>query len=256
MVDAAKPPLGLGRLVSGTFGLFFRRFLLFMVIGLVPSLIMNAASFLFLGDIFRAQAIGEVVDPALMFGPAYWIYLVFSMLLVFVMMGVYTLAAYDASLGKSVAVGAYVGRTIASLPAIIVLGILFYIMMAIGLALLVLPGLYLMARYFVFTPAILVERAGFGALRRAAALSQDYRWPIVAGILLLGIIVIGVSLVANLTLVLAVSGLGGLTAYVLVQSVLGAVMYSLTAIFTALLYARLREIKEGVGMVDLVDVFA
>ncbi len=124
------------------------------------------------------------------------------------------------------------------------------------LALLVLPGLYLIARFFVFTPAILVERAGFGALGRASQLSKEYRWPIVVTLVLLGLLLIALSFVSQLFVGLMIAGTGGIISYVILQSMMAAVMYSVMAIFSALLYARLREIKEGTGMADLVEVFS
>jgi|GEM_PF-3769067 len=255
MADGVKQPLGIGAIFSNTFSIYFRRFIPFMLIGLIPSLVLNGISTFMMADMFRAQATGDVLALNEVFTPFYWVFMVLSLLLVFVMMGVYTLAAYDTWLGKPLAIGSYIGRTLGSIVPIIVLGIAFYVIITVGFVLLVLPGLYLIARFFVFTPAILVEGAGFGGLGRASELSKEYRWPMVLAVIALGIIIILVSLASQLVMGLVLIGTGGLAAFAVVQSIIAAIVYSISAIFTALLYARLREIKEGIGMEGLAQVF-
>lgn len=252
---AARAPLGIGGLMTGTFGLFFRRFLLFFAIAIVPSLIMNVLSYAMIGNTIEAQATGEVLPPDQIFGAGYFIFLILSLLIGLVVFGVTTLAAYDALLGEPIRIGVYVSRTLKALPAIVVLGLLFYLMMVVGLVLLILPGLYLIARFYVFTPAILVEGAGFGALGRASELSKGYRWPIVGALILIGIVIILLSAVSQLFVGLVLAGTGGLLLFFVLQSVLSAVIYAISSIFAALLYARLREIKEGLGLRDLASVF-
>jgi hypothetical protein len=54
---------------------------------------------------------------------------------------------------------------------------------------------------------------------------------------------------------LGVSSLGFI-GFAFIGAITYAISYGLTSVFTALLYARLRELKEGIGIDDLTDVFS
>jgi len=263
MVDAAlRPPLGIGRLVTSTFGLLLRHAPLFLAISLVPSLLQAALQLLAYPTDFGSIAPG---DP-----PGLYLTRVFavtgaSIVIGLLTMGAITMAAYDVRLGHPVRIASYLARTLAAAPAIIVLGILLYLLMGLGFMLLVLPGLYIMARYWVLAPAILVEGAGFRGLGRAAELTRGYRWPILGAVVLLFIVLflISMALALSLGVAAAPNPFGttallspGYTVVLLVQAVSAAIQITILSIFTALLYARLREIKEGLGMEDLAAVFA
>jgi hypothetical protein len=49
--------------------------------------------------------------------------------------------------------------------------------------------------------------------------------------------------------------IGGLVGYTLTNAVASTITTGLAGVFTALLFARLKEIKEGVGMEDVAKVF-
>ncbi len=251
----ATEGLGVGSLISRTFSVFFKNFLLFLMIAFVPTLVLGILNYLVLPDIVEAGLSGTPQNPGDVFTPAYFLVIALSMVVYLLIIGITTLAAYDASLGRKIDIGSYIGRTLGGALPIIVLGILFYILISIGFVLLIIPGLYLLARYYVFVPAILIENVGFGGLGRASSLSKGYRWPIVGALLVIFILILLVTIAMQLISMFIVLGIGGVFAVLVLQAIFSGVSYGLSAVFTALLYARLRELKEGVGMTDLVQVF-
>lgn len=254
--NPTHPPLGAAQLVTDTFALLFSNFLLFMAITLVPSLGLSALQQLILPGALAAGG----SEARLLWGGliAFGVAILVGLLI----MGSVTMAAYDTRLGRPVRLGAYARRTLAAAPAIVVLGVLMYLGVMVGVLFFIVPGLYLAARYWVMVPAILLEGAGFSGLSRAARLSKGYRWPILGALALLFILVALIGL-ALTVLFAALLGTGMFTAadrpnyplVVFLDAINGAAQYALLSIFTALLYARLRELKEGLGMEDLVSVF-
>ncbi len=257
MTDTAapRPPLGIGQIFSETFSIFFKRFLTFFVIAAIPSLVLNAMSFAMIPNAVGPVTSGQITGPGEIFTAAYFIYLLIAMVVGFVLMGVLTLAAYDAKLGRPTRLGVYISRALGAILPIFVLSILFYILLTLGLILLIIPGLYVIGRFRLFVPAILVDSAGFGGLGRASELSQGYRWPIIGAMILLFILIFGLSLIAQLALGVVLFASGALLAGLLVQGLVSALIYAFGSIFTAVVFARLKEIKEGVSVDDLVAVF-
>ena len=95
--------------------------------------------------------------------------------------------AYDAKLGRPLQPGRYVAPALRAAIPIAVLMLIAGILTGIGFVLLVVPGLWLYAVFSLVAPAVVIEGAGFGGLGRSAALTKEYRWPIVGALILLGI---------------------------------------------------------------------
>ncbi len=272
MVETTRQPLGIGNLIGDSFGLFFRRLPLFAGIAFVPALIVNVISAVAMRGVVEQAASGP--SEFAIFTPTYFVVIGLAMLSGFFIMGLLTLAAYDAATNRPARIGAYLGITLRYLIPMVVLGIIFTIAFYVGFLLLVVPGLYIAARFWVMVPAMLVEPAGWGALGRASRLSKGYRWPMVGALIVIVIMLIILSLIINAVAglllfgsmtgalspensaeLLAPSG-GAMIISAVLQAIGGALTYGLLAIFTALLYARLREIKEGTSVEDLAQVFA
>lgn len=242
--------------MTATFALYFRRFAVFFTVGLVPSL---AVAAIVMGlnrgyaDMDEAAMLSAYSLPGflpVLFGTA-----ALEILLGFLVVGFLTLCAYDFALSRPIVPARYVTVTLRALPALLLLNIAFTALVMLGTLLFVLPGLYVGAMFAVLTPAILVERAGFGGLGRAAALTSGYRWPILGTFVLIYILVIlalGALFAAHFLLFGEVEGW---VATVLLEGVTNTIAYALIAVFAVQLYLRLRQIKEGVGPVDLAQVF-
>ncbi len=119
---------------------------------------------------------------------------------------------------------------------------------------LILPGLYLIARWFVVVPAITVDRAGIHAIQRSADLTEGYRWPMVGLASLYFIIVFVFAIIVGITeeILHAVGVSIVVPAFVAVTS---AMSYAFSGTLTALAYLRLYEIKESGGSARLEDIF-
>ncbi len=146
----------------------------------------------------------------------------------------------------------------AALP-IAILAIVSGILMVIGLVALVVPGLWIYAVFSVMPAAVVIEKVGFGGLGRSAALTKEYRWPILGAVILIGIINFVITFVAMFVVGLLFAstgaGAGGVIIGVLVLAAITAIGFGLSSIAIALIYARLREIKEGASVRDIAAVF-
>ncbi len=251
-------PLGVTDLIGASLELFFRKFFVFFLIAAVPTTALTLVSTLLQSDVINSPL---VAGPLGGVSVEYVVSVLLSGVAALIVSGVITLAAYDLQQGKPLAIGRYLGRTVEVLLPLIGLGVVLMIVSMMGYLLLILPGLYLSARFWVMAPVVLLEDCGWGALTRASQLSKDYRWPIVGAILLIFLLLFVVSLVVGLMVGLfggiaaAIAGVN-LIFVVLLQSASSAVTYGLLAVFTAVLYARLREIKEGMSVADITRVFS
>ncbi|MBK1625411.1 hypothetical protein [Afifella marina] len=169
-----------------------------------------------------------------------------------VMNGMLVLAAYDAKVGRPIRPGTYVTSALKRLLPLIVMAILVYVLIMTGFALLIVPGLWVLGVTAVFVPAVMIEGAGFGAIGRSARLTKGYRRPVVLFIVVVYIIESVVAwILGDLVAIF-----GGAAFLLIAQGLFSGVANSIVSIALAMTYARLREIKEGVGFADLADVFA
>lgn len=236
-VSEPRPPLGAWSLVLRSLQLLVRHFGFLFPLAFVPALVVAGLTAL-LG--FG----GGPAEPA-RFNLAFVFLLTVDILVSFLITGVLCLAALDALLDKRHTLGEYLSQTLRHLAPIVGLGLLVSLAAGFGAVLLFLPGLYLFARYLPWTAAVVFENAGWSGLGRAQALTAGYRWPIVGALLMLGLVLIGAFL-ALIPLLGLVAGSGPLA--VLVEAAVSGVTYALIAIFTALVYLRLREVQEGASL--------
>lgn len=163
-ISHTDEPLGVVALLADSFSRFFSRFFLFIGIAVIPILLMNVIPhFLFPSvlDVVRNETATSIWQ---IYTTGFIIFTLLSLVISMLVSGVIILAAYDAALGNKIVIGSYVSRALAAFVPVFVLGIVYYIIVLLGAVLLIIPGLYLAARLFAFTPAILIEGAGFSGL--------------------------------------------------------------------------------------------
>ncbi|MBP7001330.1 hypothetical protein [Amaricoccus sp.] len=232
------PPLGIGRLVAGSVGLFLRHFGFLFPLAFVPALGLTLATYALVG--------GPAPEAAAVAGPggaaAGVLALAVNIVVGFIVTGVMCLAGLDVALGKRHGLGDYLSQTLRHGGPLVVLGTLLSLATAVGLVALVLPGLYIAARWLPWAPAMLFENLGWEAMGRAQALTEGRRWPLAAAIAGMGLVVVALLLAVS-PLMLAAGGPPLLAAGI--EAALTAVYYGLVACFTALAYLRLRELDEG-----------
>lgn len=250
-IAGEKPALGVGSIIGETFSILFSNLVPVIIIGFVPSVLAVLVGALAMGT---TDPFGGDLDPTQVSGVG----MLGSNLVHIVMMAVTTALvvqlAYDSKLGRPVRLGRYVGPALRSIVPIVVLTVIVTILATIGMALLIVPGLWVFAVFLVVTPAIVIDRAGFGAMGRSARLTKEYRWPIVGALVLLFIIFFLLAIAAG-AIAFWAAGMGGFFVFAVVQGLINAVVYGLGSILVALVYARLREIKEGVTVDQIAAVF-
>lgn len=252
-------PLGVGAIVSESFSILGKNFISVVLLALLPTVVGTLISGALLGwgvllgtEAPQVESVAQILVPTLL-----------SMIVQIVVYGLTTALliqlAYDSKLDRPLRISSYIGPALASILPIAILGLISGILMAIGFVALVIPGLWIYAVFSVMAPAIVIEKAGFGGLGRSAALTKEYRWPILGALIVILIINILIGFVSQLIVGMVTasigSGMSGVVAFILVQSLITSVSFGLGSITIALIYARLREIKEGASVRDISAVF-
>ncbi|WP_118132924.1 hypothetical protein [Oceanicella sp. SM1341] len=265
----ARPPLGVGGIIGEAFGILSRRFVALVLLALVPVLVGAVIQYAVLSPM---MVMGEPGNPEAMmesgaigFGIA--LNFIVGVLVPTVVTALVVQAAFDTRLGRPLEIGRYVNGTLANILPLLVMGFAASIAIMVLMTFLLVPGIWLAAVLCVTVPAIVLERAGFGAFGRSQRLTKEYRWPLVGLGVLTFIVVMVFSLVleAGLSLLLGGSlmmmGSAGLMTgapaaiYLLASAVVEAVATAFYCVVISLAYARLREVKEGMATESLLEVF-
>lgn len=98
----------------------------------------------------------------------------------------------------------------------------------------------------------MIEGRGVGALGRSGELTKEYRWPVVGFVVVTYIIISVITfLFAFVVAWLPIPAI----ATAIVLGLVNGVTTTLLSIAISVAYARLRDIKEGIGYADLAEVF-
>jgi hypothetical protein len=145
-------------------------------------------------------------------------------------------------------IGDTLRRTWPRVPTVVLAGILAGIAIAIGLALLIAPGLYLLTIWSLIVPAIVLEGRGVGeAFGRSRDLVRGYGWTVFGVILLTFLLLVVVSIVVGILL----SPLDDSLQRYLSDVVSNTVFAPFVAATWTLMYFQLRELKEPAPAADL-----
>jgi hypothetical protein len=160
-------------------------------------------------------------------------------------------AAFQDMRGRKVSVGESFAVGLSRFFPIIGVILLVGLGMAVGLILLVVPGIILMLMWYLALPACVVEKLGpIGSLSRSAELTKGHRWKILGLILIVAIaggIINGVFS--------AISANFGHVPHAIVQYIMQALIGVFGAILVIVLYRDLRVAKEGIGTEQIAAVF-
>ncbi len=133
------------------------------------------------------------------------------------------------------------------------IAILQGIAVGVGMILCVVPGLITLAMLAVSVPVAIEERPGLiAALNRSSELTEGYRWHVFGVLFILGILAFGVGLVLGLFSI-SLSSLPILAT--VVREGAGVVTSGLSATAAAVMYYRLRSVKESVDIENIASVF-
>ena len=128
------------------------------------------------------------------------------------------------------------------LGPVLVAAILLGLGIAIGLVLLIVPGLILMTIWAVTIPTVVLERkSAIEALGRSRELVKGHGWQVFAVVIILAIL----QEIARRILIAIFGGIGDFVGGA-IGSLIGNVLFApLTAIAATVLYLELRRVKEG-----------
>lgn len=127
----------------------------------------------------------------------------------------------------------------------------------IGLALSVVPGVWLMGLWAVIIPVVMIEDGGLSAFSRSAALTLGYRWQAAAVILaVLAPTTLATYVVLSIFEAVPFAANIGTTLMSGVATIgMGIIASSAMAAVTLSIYKRLIDLKEAPGPDNIVDIF-
>lgn len=255
-VSLSKEKLGVGNIIGDTFSLFVGRIKDIFILTFLPTLLIVVVQYLLTPsvDLENSQAFDP--DQASVWGPL--LSGLISMVGVSLITALIVRLAYDAKIGNPMRPGAYFSSALAVIVPLVICTLIVSFAMGIAAIALIIPGLWVYAVWCVVVPAIVIENAGFGSFGRSAQLTKEYRWPCLGAIL-----VVGICAYIPVLLILIFFGFGmtssGIASgavLILIHTLATTVYLAMIGICVALIYARLREIKEGTSVEQLADVFA
>lgn len=141
--------------------------------------------------------------------------------------------------------------------SLIAVAILTNVALVVGFLLLIVPGVILACALFVITPALVVEDVGpLRAWRRSFDLTEGHRWKIFRLLLRLSGLLLLLVVVAMVPYVVVPETSPYFPVMELVVSlVVSFVIVTLLSVSATVTYFRLREVKEGLGTEELLEVF-
>ncbi len=164
-----------------------------------------------------------------------------------------TYGVYQQMRGASPSIGACLKVGLSTLFPLVGLAIVQGF--GIGLASLacLVPGIILAVRWSVAVPAKVEEGVGVGdALSRSTLLTEGFRWQVFGVLFVIGAINVGLTII----LVLAFAAKTQSGGFALSAGLLSILTTGLSATASAVMYYRLRSVKEAIDVVHISSVFA
>ena len=261
--------LDIGVVLQTTFQVLGRNLATFTILGLVltglPATIIAYASFATMGD----QAT-ELARGAFTLSPGYFQAIGLSgiagLILTTILQGALIYATVQDLNGQKASVADCLATGLRNFLALIAVTILLYLAVGFGMVLLLVPGLMIACAWCVAIPALVADRTGiFGAFSRAADLTRGNRWRIFGLGILLWIVLLVVSTIAN-----AISGVSNLAnldgaeglavltspAFLVLSVIRSTVSAVVGSTLVAVLYVELRRLRDGAGPQWLAEIFS
>lgn len=237
-----------GGVLKRSFNTFFANFVPFCVLALIFYLPTLFLGFSQLGElesgIPSGDPTGEIIGTIL------------SFILTYILVGALVYGTVQHLLGQKASIGDIVSRGMRAIGPVIVIAILLSLVIGIGFALLVIPGIFLSVAYAVVIPAAVVERPGImGAFKRSWELTKGYRWQVLGVLLVLLVIIFFFAFVVGATGGVIVVMMDNFVALIFVNYVVSAITGALASVMMAVIYHDLRIAKEGVSTAQLAAVF-
>jgi len=243
---AAAPALGtlrgsfgVGEVLGQTFSIYFSNLLPFTL--LTAFALAPAYALVFL--VGRApQASALVIVSSLLLG-------LVSILSSNIATGAITFGVFQQLRGKDASIVECLGRGLSLLLP--VFGLAFVQSLGIGIAMLacLVPGILLAVRWAVSIPAAVTEGTGISdSIERSTYLTDGLRWDVFGVLFVLGLIQVGSVFLLRLVA-------GNPTLLLLLTGVKDLLVVGLSATASAVMYYRLRSLKESIDVDQIASVF-
>jgi hypothetical protein len=175
--------------------------------------------------------------------------------------GALTRATVVASEGGKVSFGDCLSTGLSVALPLIGLAIITAIGIALGMILLIVPGIILALMWSVAVPALVVERVGvFEALGRSNALTKGAKWKIFGLAVIIMVAYWLLSVILGMVGLSAINGSNPEAAVsvsgIIASVVLGTILNTAWGTIQPSLYVELRQWKEGTDVQSLQQVFA
>lgn len=157
MYQLPTAPQGIGQVIDSVFKLFrasFTSLLVFAVLGALMGVVPLAYIY-GTGMLENPASAGNLIRM-----PGYWISILCTVPLTLIIYGAAIARGESVAQGNRITLVAALGRGLKCLVAMLFASILFGLCVAVGLVLLVVPGLILMMSLFMYQPAIVLDGKG------------------------------------------------------------------------------------------------
>ncbi|MEQ8356134.1 MAG: hypothetical protein RH942_11400 [Kiloniellaceae bacterium] len=143
-------------------------------------------------------------------------------------------------------------RGLATLLPVLLVSLAVTLVIIVGFAILVVPGLVFAVMFWVAVPVAVIERRSVrNCLKRSRALTQEHRWPV------FGLLVLSLAMNGGFGYAIGAYADYG-TAFlrwVMIEWCGGGLLIAFWAVLTAVTYFDLKRIKEGTGVDEIAAVF-
>ncbi|HEX3555179.1 MAG TPA: hypothetical protein VIA62_18295 [Thermoanaerobaculia bacterium] len=230
----------LGKILSEAFSIFFSNFIPFVLLSALISL----PVFSFAAYLLKTQK-----------SPASALSFFFLALLLQILLGQLTTAGvtygvYQQIRGQNPSLMDCLRVAFSRFFPVLGVGIVAGFAVGLGAVFCLVPGFILAAMFAVAIPVTVEERAGVSdALRRSAFLTDGFRWQVFGLLFLLGVL-------EQILVRVAISPAHDLGTLLMISSAVNVLTIGLRATAVAVMYYRLRSVKESVDVDQISSVFA
>lgn len=251
--DGPATSFGVFRIIGASVRLFLANIQQLFLYGFVPLLALGLLSMLLVNEQVFAPSpttgLQDILTPGLA------VVGIVNVVVAALVNATLIMLSYDAAVGDRSTLSQYFSHGMKNIIPIVVLSLVFGVMVSLGLVLLVAPGLFIIAVFYIYAQTILIDGAGWRGLHASAALTKGYRWPVLGTIIICGLIMLTPGLLFQ-----TLAGPGGPAAMaplliVLVTAAINSLSYGFSAVFSTRIYLRLTELKRGGSRGDLTDIF-
>jgi len=165
--------------------------------------------------------------------------------------GAITYGVFQQLRQKETSISDCLSQGLSALPRVLGVAIVQGLLIALASLACGVPGIILMVRWAVSVPAAVTERTGVSdSMSRSTFLTEGFRWQVFGFIVVLGVLNIGLTVLATL----ASSGNPSLN--LLLSGLASIFTTGVSSTGSAVLYYRLRSAKESIDVDQIASVFA